>query len=160
MIQQEDPRRRSRWILRVQEWDEPRAKYPNIWQDGMPRHVMAFDTVAGRLRLGDLVAIFHPVSKRRPERSDRFIGLSRVVGLRRADGQGYCWIDLDTEHRYAKAPLPESRPRRVFLCCDPGWPGPEVELFRAVFDAAVAAGWRRRCSPLWRRPRSREGDGS
>ena len=36
---------------------------------------------------------------------------------------------------------PDKVPRRVFLCCDPEWPGPDVALFRQVFDAAMADGW-------------------
>jgi hypothetical protein len=138
----EDPRRRSRFILRVQEWDEPKARYPNLWHDDMPRHVMAFDTVAGRLRLGDLVAVFHPTSRRRPERSNRFLGLARVAGLRRADAEGYSWVDLETEHKFTAAPQVEDKPRRVFLCCDPGWPDGEVALFQKLFDTAVAQGWK------------------
>ena len=31
-------RRRSRWMLRALEWNDPRARYPNLWVDGMPVH--------------------------------------------------------------------------------------------------------------------------
>jgi hypothetical protein len=67
-----------------------------------------------------------------------------VTGLRLADEQGFGWIDLETAHRFDPPLALKAQPRRVFLCCDPGWPGPEVELFRSVFDAAVAAGWKPR----------------
>jgi hypothetical protein len=134
-------RRRSRWMMRVREWDD-RAQYPNIWNDGMPCHVLAVDRVAGRLRLGDLIAVFYPNSKRHAERSGRFVGLSRVSGLRTADQPGCAWIDLATAHRF-EPPLDLGRqPARVFLCCDPGWSGPEQKLFADVFEAAVAAGWK------------------
>jgi hypothetical protein len=133
--------RRSRWMMRAMEWDDPRARYPNIWSKGMPRHILAFERVASRLRLGDLVAVYYPASQRHPERAEKFLGLSRVTGLRLADEQGFGWIDLDTAHRFDPPLALKAQPRRVFLCCDPGWPGPEVELFRAVFAAAVAAGW-------------------
>jgi hypothetical protein len=128
-------------MMRAMEWDDPRARYPNIWSKGMPRHILAFERVASRLRLGDLVAVYYPASQRHPERAEKFLGLSRVTGLRLADEQGFGWIDLDTAHRFDPPLALKAQPRRVFLCCDPGWPGPEVELFRAVFDAAVAAGW-------------------
>ena len=126
----DERRRRSRWMFRALEWDDPRAKYPNVWHEGMPCHVLAFDSVAGRLRLGDLIAVFYPASQRHAERADRFLGLSRVTGLRRAHDAGFAWVDLETAHRFS-APLDVGEaPRRVFLCCDPGWPEQEVELFR------------------------------
>ncbi len=127
------------------EWDDARARYPNIWQDGMPRNVFALETVAGRLRLGDLIAVYYPTSQRHQERSDRYLGLSRVVGLRRGDKPGHAWIDLETAHRLDPALELGSvgaMPRRVFMSCDPGWPQPDVELFNKVFAAAVAAGWK------------------
>ncbi len=124
------------------EWDDARARYPNIWQDGMPRHVFALETVAGRLRLGDLIAVYYPSSQRHSDRSDRYLGLSRVVGLRRGDKPGHAWVDLETAHRLDPALDLGVMPRRVFMSCDPGWPQPDVELFNKVFDAAVAAGWK------------------
>ena len=54
------------------------------------------------------------------------------------------WIDLETAWRFTPPLSLGQQPRRVFLCCDPDWPGPEVELFGKVFDAAVAAGWKPR----------------
>ncbi|ANM30320.1 hypothetical protein ABI59_13175 [Acidobacteria bacterium Mor1] len=138
----EQVRHRSRWMMRALEWNDPRARYPNIWQDGMPRHVLAYDTVAHRLRLGDLIAIYHPESKKHQERANRFLGLSRVVGLREADDEGFCWIDLAIAHRFSPGLDLGMAPRRVFMCCDPAWPGPDVTLFRAVFDAAVSDGFR------------------
>lgn len=134
-------RRRSRWILRVLEWDEVRARYPNIWHDEMPRNILALHTVACRLKLGDLIAVYYPASRKHPERAERFLGLSRVVGLRRSDREEHCWIDLETAHRLKDPLSPEHPPRRVFLCCDSGWPEQEVSLFQQVFDAAVAEGW-------------------
>ena len=134
-------RRRSRWMLRVLEWNDPRARYPNIWHEGMPSQVLAYETVASRLRLGDLVAIYHPSSQRHAERGDRFLGICRVTSLRRAHDPTFAWIDMETAHRFA-APLDLGEtPRRVFLCCDAGWPEGEVALFGKVFQAAVAAGW-------------------
>ena len=133
--------KRSRWMIRAMEWDDPRARYPNIWHEGMPRHILAFERVAQRLRLGDLVAVYHPASQRHTERAERFLGLCRVVGLRRADDPEYGWIDLETAWRLDPPLALGKQPRRVFLCCDPGWPGPEGELFQQVFDAAVTAGW-------------------
>jgi hypothetical protein len=133
--------RHSRWMMRVMEWDDARARYPNIWRDAMPRHVLARDRTVSRLRLGDLIAIYYPTNPARPRRSERFVGLARVSGLRRADEQGFAWIDLETAHRF-DPPLDAARqPRRVFLCCDTGWPETDVRLFREVFDAAVARGW-------------------
>jgi hypothetical protein len=127
--------------MRAMEWDEPRARYPNIWHAGMPRHVLAFERLASRLRLGDLVAVFHPASVRHPERGNRFMGLSRVIGLRRAEDADHAWIELETAHAF-RAPLDLGRvPRRVFMCCDPGWPASDVALFQEVFDKAVADGW-------------------
>jgi hypothetical protein len=131
-------------MMRAMEWDDPRARYPNLWHEGMPRHILAFERVVSRLRLGDLVAVYYPASQRHPERAERFLGLSRVSGLRRADQEGFGWIDLETAHRFEPPLALKPQPRRVFLCCDPGWPGPEVDLFRQVFDAAVSAGWKPR----------------
>jgi hypothetical protein len=141
IVQPHDIHQRSRWMMRAMEWNEPRARYPNLWHAGMPRQVLAFDRLAARLRLGDLVAVFYPASTRHPERSNRFLGLSRVAALRRADEPGHAWVELETAHAFAK-PLDLGRaPRRVFLCCDPGWPAEDVALFDAVFDRAVAAGF-------------------
>lgn len=134
-------RRRSRWMMRALEWDDPRARYPNVWHDGMPRHVLAFETVASRLRLGDLVAVYYPASQRHPERSDRFLGISRVAGLRRAEDRAYAWIDLETAHKFRRPLDVAETPRRVFLCCDPGWPQRDVGLFEKVFAAARTEGW-------------------
>jgi hypothetical protein len=137
-------RRHSRWMMRAQEWDEPRARYPNVWHDDMPCNILAFSTVAWRLRLGDLIAIFYPSSQRHSRRSERFLGLSRVAGLRKSHDPEFAWVDLETEHKF-EPPLDLGRsPRRVFLCCDPGWSEQEVDLFRKVFDAAVAGGWKPR----------------
>jgi len=133
--------RRSRWMMRVREWDD-RAQYPNIWHDGMPCQILAVDRVAGRLRLGDLIAVFYPSSQRHPERSGRFVGISRVSGLRAAPQQGYAWIDLATAHRFDPPLQLERQPARVFLCCDVGWPGPEPALFGELFEAALRAGWK------------------
>jgi hypothetical protein len=140
-MQSEELTRHSRWLMRAMEWDDARARYPNIWHDGMPRHVLAFDRIASRLRLGDLVAVYYPASQRHPRRSERFVGLSRVSGLRNADTAGFAWIDLTTAHKFDPPLDLGQQPRRVFLCCDPGWPDPEVQLFRQVFEAAVKAGW-------------------
>jgi hypothetical protein len=137
----DDILKRSRWMMRAMEWNEPRARYPNLWHAGMPRQVLAFDRLAARLRLGDLVAVFYPASTRHPERSNRFLGLSRVSALRRADEPGHAWVELETAHAFPK-PLDLGRaPRRVFMCCDPGWPAEDVALFDAVFDRAVASGF-------------------
>lgn len=137
----EKVRLRSRWMLRVLEWSDPRAKYPNLWHDGMPVHVLAFDTVAERLRLGDLVAVFHPAVPAGAKKHGAFLGLSRVIGLRQSYSEGQYWVDLKTEHKLAEPLVPDKVPRRVFLCCDPEWPGPDVALFQELFDAAVADGW-------------------
>jgi hypothetical protein len=137
----EETRRRSHWILRVLEWNDSRARYPNIWRDEMPRHVLARDAVACRLRLGDLIAIYYPTNPARPRRSEKFVGLSRVAGLRRADEAGFGWIDLETAHRFEPPLALAKQPRRVFLCCDPGWPEPDVQMFAEVLRAAVAAGF-------------------
>jgi hypothetical protein len=59
-----------------------------------------------------------------------------------ADAKGYAWVDLATAHRFAPALVLEQQPRRVFLCCDPGWPEAEVQLFGKVWDAAIAGGWK------------------
>lgn len=137
----ENLRRHSRWMLRVLEWNDPKAKYPNLWHDGMPVHVLAFDTVAQRLRLGDLIAVYHPGGAAAAKKHGAFLGLSRVVGLRRSYSASQYWIDLETAHKLAEPLVPERSPRRVFLCCDPEWPGADVALFRQLFAAAVAAGW-------------------
>lgn len=127
-------------MVRVLEWDDTRAKYPNVWHEGMPVHLLAYDTVAGRLRLGDLIAVYSPASPRHPERSDRWVGISRVVGLRRAHAPTLFWVDLETAHRFREAvDLPG--PRRVFLSADPGWPGPEADAFRDLLDKAVEEGY-------------------
>lgn len=140
-MRSDEIRRRSRWMMRAQEWDEPRARYPNVWHDDMPVHVLAYDTVVSRMRLGDLVAVYYPSTQRHRVRSERFLGLSRVVGLRRAHDPAYAWLDLETAHRFDPPLDLKESPRRVVLCCDPGWPAREVELFHKVWDAAVAAGW-------------------
>jgi len=131
----------SRWMLRVLEWNDPRAKYPNLWHGGMPVHVLAFDTVAKRLRLGDLIAVYHPAVQVGDKKQGAFLGLSRVIGLRESHSDDQYWIDLETAHRLAAPLVPDKAPRRVFLCCDPEWPGPDVALFRQLFDAALADGW-------------------
>jgi hypothetical protein len=137
----DDIHQRSRWMMRAMEWNEPRARYPNLWHAGMPRQVLTFDRLAARLRLGDLIAVFYPASTRHPERSNRFLGLSRVSALRHADQPGHAWVELETAHAFTK-PLDLGRaPRRVFMCCDPGWPAEDVTLFNEVFDRAVAAGF-------------------
>ena len=128
-------------MIRALEWNDPKARYPNLWLDGMPVQIMAYDTIAMRLRLGDLIAVFYPASQRHPGRSGRFLGISRVVGLRKAHVPGSCWIDLETAHRLQSPIRPEAAPRRVFLRCDPGWPDQEVALFREVYRAAVGEGW-------------------
>jgi hypothetical protein len=128
-------------MIRAMEWDDPKARYPNIWHEGMPRALLVFTRVAQRLRLGDLIAVYYPASQRHAARSERYLGLSRVAGLRHAEREGYCWVDLQTAHRFQRPPEIREAPRRVFLCCDPGWPEPDVVLFRKVLDAAVAAGW-------------------
>ena len=108
------------------EWDEPRARYPNLWNEGMPAHVLAFERIGARLRLGDLIAVYHPASAKHPERSNRFVGLARVIGVRRADDPQHAWVDLEAAHRF-DPPLETKRtPRRVFMCCDPGWPEHDV----------------------------------
>lgn len=137
----DDIRRRSRYVLRALEWDDPKARYPNLWRDGMPVRIQAVDTVAMRLRLDDLVACYHPASQRHPERSERFVGLARVVGLSRAESAGRFWIDLETAHRFAQPFDAGAAPRRVFLCCDPGWPETDVRLFEAVLQRATAEGF-------------------
>ena len=96
-MQSEELRRHSRWLMRAMEWDDARARYPNIWHDGMPRHVLAFDRVASRLRLGDMIAVYYPASQRHSRRSERFVGISRVTGLRKADAAGFSWIDLEPD---------------------------------------------------------------
>jgi len=143
-MQNEEISRRSRWMIRAMEWDDQRARYPNIWYEGMPRNILAFDRVVSRLRIGDLIAIYYPASQKHSERAEKFLGLSRIIGLRLADQSGYAWIDLVTEHRFEPPLDLKQNPRRVFLCCDPAWPGPEVQLFRDVFEAAIGAGWKPR----------------
>jgi len=128
-------------MLRTLEWNDPKAKYPNLWSGGLPSTVLVFDTIARRLRIGDLIAVYHPASVRHPDRAERFVGLVRVDGLRRAPARGQYWLDLDPAHRFRR-PLDLGRaPRRVFLCCDADWPGPDRELFLEVHAAAVAEGW-------------------
>ncbi len=139
----EDARRRSRWMMRILEWDDPRARYPNLWHEGMPRVILAFDTIASRLRLSDWIAVYSPASQKHPERSGRFVGIARVTGLRQsAHDSSLAWVDLEAEHRFETPFDAGEEPRRVFLCCDPGWSDREVGLFQKVFDAAVGAGWR------------------
>ena len=141
-MRSDDLRRHSRWMLRTQEWDEPRARYPNVWHEGMPKHVLAFDTVASRMRLGDLIAVYYPASQTHKDRSERFVGISRVAGLRRSHDPAYAWIDLEIAHRFDPPLDVGESPRRVVMCCDPGWPEPDIVMFRKVHDAAVAAGWK------------------
>lgn len=131
----------SRWMIRAMEWNDAKARYPNLWHEGMPRSLVVFDRVANRVRLGDLLAVYYPTSQRHAERAERYLGLSRVVGLRRGDESGFSWIDLQTAHRFGKPLENAPPPRRVFLCCDPGWPEPDVARFQSVFDAAVAEGF-------------------
>jgi hypothetical protein len=139
----DEVRRRSRWMFRALEWDDPRARYPNIWHEGMPRQILAYETAASRMRLGDLVAIFHPTSQKHAQRSDRFLGIGRVIALRRAaHDPTFAWVDLEVAHRFASPLDLGEAPRRVLLCCDAGWPDREVALFRRVFEAAVREGWR------------------
>ena len=137
----QEPWHASRWIMRVIEWDDPRARYPNIWHEGMPSRILAGTRVARRLGLGHLIAIYYPGSRRHPERSERFLGLSRVIGLEAARQDGFAWVELETAHRFDSPLHVRQPPRRVFLSADPGWPESDVALFREVFDAAVAAGW-------------------
>jgi hypothetical protein len=143
-VHREEQHRSSRWIFRVLEWDDARARYPNIWIEGLPRHVMALERQASRLRLGDLIAVYYPGSARHPERSDRYVGLVRVVGLRAGDAPDQAWIDLEPVHRFDPPLALEPAPSRVFMCCDTGWPRADVALFQRVVDAAVAAGWQPR----------------
>lgn len=137
----EEKRRRSRWIARALEWNDPRAKYPNLWRDGMPVHLLEYDTVACRLRIGDLVAIFSPASARHPDRADRYVGISRVIGLRRAHEADLYWVDLETAHRFHEPVDLGKAPRRVFLSADPGWQGPEAAWFRELLERAAAEGY-------------------
>lgn len=141
-MQDLDIGRPSRWMIRAMEWDDARARYPNIWHQQMPRHILALERLAGRLRLGDLVVVYYPSSTRHPERSERFIGICRVSGLRRAERPDHAWIDLETAHRFDPPLDLGRRPRKVFMCCDPGWPAADVMLFRSVVEAAMEAGWR------------------
>ncbi|MBZ5638953.1 MAG: DUF429 domain-containing protein [Acidobacteriia bacterium] len=138
----EDFRRRSRWMIRALEWNDSRARYPNLWHEGMPCQILAFESMGSRLRLGDLIAVYHPASQTFPKRSERFVGISRVIGMRRARGAGSVWVDLETAHRFDPPLDLGEAPGRVFLCCDPGWPAREVSLFRRVLDAAVVAGFK------------------
>jgi hypothetical protein len=138
----EDFRRHSRWMIRALEWNDSRARYPNLWHEGMPCQILAFESMGSRLRLGDLIAVYHPSSTTYPKRSERFVGISRVVGVRHARVAGSVWVDLDTAHRFDPPLDPGEAPGRVFLCCDPGWPAREVALFRRVFAAAVSGGFK------------------
>lgn len=140
----DDTPRRSFWMLRVLEWNDPKAKYPNLWSDGLPSTVLVFDTIATRLRIGDLIAVFHPSSTRHPARSERFVGLVRVAGLRRAERSARSdryWLDLDPAHRFRRPVDLGSAPRRVFLCCDPGWPETERTMFAKLHAIAVSERW-------------------
>jgi hypothetical protein len=138
----EDFRRHSRWMIRALEWNDSRARYPNLWHEGMPCQLLAFESMGSRLRLGDLIAVYHPSSSTYPKRSERFVGVSRVIGMKRARAAGSVWVDLETAHRFDPPLDIGEAPGRVFLCCDPGWPAREVALFRRVFEAAVSAGFR------------------
>lgn len=137
----ENIKRRSRWMIRALEWNDPKARYPNLWHQGMPVHLMAFDTIARRLRLGDLVAIYHPASQRYTRRGGKFLGISRVTGLRKGFAPDFSWIDLETAHRFDRPLDLGAAPRRVFLCCDQEWPSQDSELFDRVFAAAVEDGF-------------------
>jgi len=128
--------------MRVMEWDDPKARYPNIWHEGMPSHILALDRMACRLRLGDLVAIYHPASVRHGDRSNRIVGIATVTGLRRADAPDQAWIDLETAHRFDPPFALPMQPPRGLACCDPEWKSPEVELFGLIREAAIAAGWK------------------
>ncbi len=153
---QEDIRRHSRWLMRAMEWNDPRARYPNVWRHGMPRHVLAYDSVASRLRLGDLIGVYYPASQRYAERAERFVGVARIVGLSRAEEPGHAWIDLETAHRFDPPLDLGEAPRRVFLCCDPGWPHKEVALFQKLLDAAIASGFKPLPEDLAAEPRPGE----
>ncbi len=133
--------RRSRWILRALEWDDPRARWPNVWSEGMPVRVLVAEGLGSRLRLGDLIAVWSPETSKRPDRSERFVGIGRVTGLARAHDPSLVWIDLETAHRFRRPFDPGEAPRRVFQCCDPGWPAREVALFDRVAAAAIEDGW-------------------
>jgi hypothetical protein len=129
-------------MMRALEWDDSRAKYPNLWHDGLPVRLLTFDSVGQRLRLGDLIAVYYPASQKHPQRAERFVGIVRVEGLSRSHSSRHVWVDVSAAHRF-QPPLDLGEgPRRVFLCCDPEWPDREVGLFRQVFDAAVAAEWK------------------
>jgi hypothetical protein len=138
----DDFRRQSHWMIRALEWNDSRARYPNLWHEGMPCQILAFESMGSRLRLGDLIAVYHPTSTTYSKRSERFVGVSRVVGVRRALVPGSVWVDLETAHRFDPPLNLGEAPGRVFLCCDPGWPAREVALFRRVFDAAVSQGFK------------------
>lgn len=146
--QTHDLTRRSRWMLRLVEWNDAKASHPHVWLNGMPLHVLALNRVAGRVRLGDLIAIYYPDSEQYPERANKFLGLSRVVGLRKSENPSHAWIDLETAHRIHKGLTLDQSPRLDFLCCDPEWPDLEVQLFQGVFDAAVADGWKPRSAEI------------
>lgn len=138
----DDLRRRSHWMLRVLEWNDPKARYPNLWQDGMPAKVLVYDTIATRLRIGDLIAIYYPQSARHPKRSERYIGLSRVAALRPSHLESQYWLDLEAAHRFAEPIDLGAAPRRVFLCCNTGWPEQDVAVFHRVFERAVEQGFK------------------
>jgi hypothetical protein len=108
----------------------------------MPCQILAFESMGSRLRLGDLLAVYHPTSSTYPKRSERFVGISRVVGVRHARMAGSVFVDLETVHRFDPPLDLGEAPGRVFLCCDPGWPAREVALFRRVFGAAVSLGFK------------------
>ena len=141
-MSKEEIHRTSHWILRSMEWDDTRAKYPNIWQGGMPRNVLATDRLAHRVRLGDLIVTYYPASTKYAQRSHRFVGVSRVVGLRQADQAGMAWIDLEIAHKFNEPLDLGNLPGRVFLCCDPGWPERDVALFDQLAQIAVSQGWK------------------
>lgn len=144
----DDLRRRSHWMLRVLEWNDPKARYPNLWQDGMPAEVLVYDTIATRLRIGDLIAIYYPQSARHPKRSERYIGLSRVAALRPSHLESQYWLDLEAAHRFAEPLDLGAAPRRVFLCCNTGWPEQDVAVFHRVFERAVEQGFKPRPEEL------------
>ena len=96
----EDLRRHSRWMIRALEWNDSRARYPNLWHEGMPCRILAFESMGSRLRLGDLIAVYHPSSSTYPKRSERFVGISRVIGMQRARVAGSVFVDLETAHRF------------------------------------------------------------
>ena len=131
----------SRWLIRAMEWDEPRARYPNLWHDGMPRRLMMNRRAASRLRLGDIVATYYPHSRRHPDRAESCVGISRVSTLT-AEDPGHAWVWLETEFRFAPPLKLERQPRFVLMCCDPGWPDGDSAIFDAIVAAAVERGYR------------------